>query len=139
MKRIRLHEPRTTERRGSASRIQGGRRGVLCALVAVILLAACASPSGVQVIVGAKLIAAPGSPPIDYSVVVIEGGKFKAVGPQATTPVPKGSEITRGIGMTVVPLPGGDPIEPGRAANLVFKQTEQGPVVRTMHDGRWLP
>jgi hypothetical protein len=108
-------------------------------LVAVILLAACSSPSGVQVIVGAKLIAAPGTPPIDYSVVVIEGGKFKAVGPQATTPVPKGSEITRGMGMTVAPLPGGDPIEPGHVANLVLKETELGPVVRIMRDGRWLP
>jgi hypothetical protein len=109
------------------------------ALIVAILLAACSSPSGVQVIVGAKLIAAPGSTPIDYSVVVIEGGKFKAVGPQATTPVPKGSEITRGLGMTVAPLPGGDAIEPGHAANLALKETELGPVVRVMRDGHWLP
>jgi hypothetical protein len=43
------------------------------------------------------------------------------------------------MGMTVAPLPGGDPIEPGHAANLVLKETELGPVVRIMRDGHWLP
>jgi hypothetical protein len=111
------------------------------ALCSALLLAACASPgsSGVQVIVGAKLIAAPGSTPVEYSVVVIEDGKFKAVGAQSSTPVPKGSEITRGLGMTIAPPPGGAPIESGHAANLVLKETEQGPVVRIMRDGHWLP
>ena len=108
------------------------------AVIAVLLLAACAGSTGVQVIVGAKLIAAPGATPIDYSVVVIENGKFKAVGAQSSTPVPKGSEITRGLGMTVAPIPDGSPIEPGRPANLVLKETELGPVVRIMRDGRWL-
>ena len=92
-------------------------------------LTACVAPqeSGVKVIVGAKL----GS--IDYSVVVIANGKIQAAGPQATTPVPKGSEITRGLGMTIEPAPGGR-IEPGQPANLVLK----GATEKIMRDGEWV-
>jgi hypothetical protein len=104
-------------------------------LIAALSLAACTSPdaSGVKVIVGAKLIAAPGREPIEYSVVVIEGGKITAAGPQATTPVPKGSEITRGIGMAIEP--DGDSIEPGHPANLILI----GATERKMHNGEWTP
>jgi hypothetical protein len=91
-----------------------------------LVLAGCTSPSGVKVIVGAKL----GS--IDYSVVVIEGGKITAAGPQSQVPVPKGSTITSGIGMTIEP--DGDSIEPGHSANLILK----GPTTRKMHNGEWL-
>jgi hypothetical protein len=105
-------------------------------LISAVLLGACTSPdaSGVKVIVGAKLIAAPGREPIDYSVVIVENGKITAAGPQSSTPVPKGSAITRGIGMTIEPEPGGSPIEPGRAANLVLK----GPTERKMLNGEWV-
>ena len=102
------------------------------ALLAVLALAACTSPSGVKVIVGARLVN-PGREPIDYSVVIIENGKITAAGPQSSTPVPKGSAITRGIGMTIEPEPGGNPIEPGSAANLILK----GATDRKMHDGEW--
>jgi hypothetical protein len=103
--------------------------------IAALSLAACTSPeaSGIKVIVGAKL-ENPGRQPIDYSVIVIEGGKITAAGPQSSTPVPKGSAITRGIGMTVEPVPGGDPIEPGRTANLLLK----GPTDRNMRAGEWI-
>lgn len=96
--------------------------------VSTLFLAACTSPdaSGVKVIVGAKLGA------IEYSVVVIENGKITAAGPQSQVPVPKGSEITRGIGMTIEP--DGGPIEPGHAANLILK----GPTERKMHNGEWV-
>jgi hypothetical protein len=106
------------------------------ALFIAIVLAGCTAPdaSGVKVIVGAKLIAAPGRQPIDYSVVIVEGGKITAAGPQSSTPVPKGSAITRGIGMTIEPEPGGDPIEPGRPANLILK----GASARKMHNGEWV-
>src|SRR5580700_2960582 len=100
-------------------------------VIAAFALAACTSPSGVKVIVGAKLIAGPGREPIDYSVVVIEGGKITAAGPQSAVPVPKGSAITRGIGMTIEPE--GDSIEPGHSANLILK----GPTTRKMHNGEW--
>lgn len=97
-------------------------------LFAALALAGCTSPdaSGVKVIVGAKLGA------IDYSVVVIENGKITAAGPQSQVPVPKGSTITRGIGMTIEP--DGDSIEPGQPANLILK----GSTERRMHNGEWV-
>jgi len=103
-------------------------------LIAMLALTACSSPeaSGVKAIVGAKLIAAPGREPIDYSVVVIEGGKIIAAGSQAATPVPKGSEITRGIGMTIET--DGNPIEAGQAANLILR----GAGERKMRNGDWV-
>jgi hypothetical protein len=93
-----------------------------------ITLAGCTSPdaSGVKAIVGAKLGA------IDYSVVVIEGGKITAAGPQSAVPVPKGSAITNGIGMTIEP--DGDSIEAGHPANLILK----GATDRKMHNGEWV-
>jgi hypothetical protein len=102
---------------------------ILVGLVSA-LLCACVSPqeSGVKVIVGAKLGA------IDYSVVVIANGKFQAIGPQATTPVPKGAEIIRGLGMTIEPAPS-EKIEPGQPADLVLK----GPTEKVMHNGEWVP
>lgn len=97
-------------------------------VLAALSLAGCTSPdaSGVKAIVGAKLGA------IDYSVVVIEGGKITALGPQSQVPVPKGSEITRGIGMTIEP--DGGTLEPGSAANLILK----GATERKMHNGEWV-
>ena len=109
------------------------KRGILLLAAA---LAACTSPqaSGVKVIVGARLIAAPGSAPVEYSVVVVKDGKFSEVGPQSSTPVPKGAEIIRGIGMTIEPAPGGGPIEPGGAADLVLNGGKR----RIMRDGQWI-
>jgi hypothetical protein len=103
---------------------------------AILLLAGCNSPqeSGVKVIVGARLIAAPGRTPVEYSVVVIDGTKFREVGPQSSTPVPKGAEMTRGIGMTIESVPSGGPIEPGQPANLVLK----GATNRVMKNGEWM-
>lgn len=97
-------------------------------LLIAIVLAGCTAPgaSGIKVIVGAKL----GS--IDYSVVVIENGKITAAGPQSQIPVPKGSTITRGIGMTIEP--DGGSLEPGQPANLILK----GATERRMHDGNWV-
>jgi hypothetical protein len=102
-----------------------------------LLLMGCTSPqaSGIKVIAGAKLEAGPGRAPIDYSIVIISGGKFQAVGTQAATPVPPGVEMIRGNGMTIEPVPGGDPIEAGKPANLVLK----GPTDRVMRNGEWVP
>jgi hypothetical protein len=101
-----------------------------------VLLSACARPqnSGTKVIVGAKLEAGQGRAPLDYSVVIVADGKFQAVGPQSSTPVPNGAEMIRGLGMTIQPVPGGDPIEPGQPANLVLKGTTE----RVMRNGEWV-
>jgi hypothetical protein len=110
------------------------RAGALIA--SILFLAGCVHPgdSGVQVIVGAKLEPGPGRAAVDYSVVVISGGKFQAVGPQSSTPVPIDAQRTSGLGMTIEPLPGGDPIEPGRAANLILKGAHD----RIMRGGVWV-
>jgi len=103
--------------------------------------AGCVRPgdSGVQVIVGAKLEPGPGRSPVDYSVVVVAEGKFQAVGPQSSTPVPIGAKMTSGLGMTIEPIPGGDPIEPGRPANLVLKNGSANETAeRVMRNGVWV-
>jgi hypothetical protein len=110
-----------------------GMRGlVLCAF----LLCACTHPqdSGVKVIVGAKLESGQGRAPLDYSVVIVADGKIQAAGPQSSTPVPNGAVMIRGLGLTIEPIPGGDPIEPGRPANLVLK----GATERVMRNGEWV-
>lgn len=97
-----------------------------------------------KVIVGARLLTAPDRPPIDYSVIIVQDGKFREVGPQSSTPVPKGAEITRGLGMTIEPVPGGQPIEPGRPADLVMKPNAPAsgqsapPAERVMRGGEWV-
>jgi hypothetical protein len=84
--------------------------------------------------VGAKLEPGPGQAPLEHSVVVIAAGKFQAVGPQSSTPVPIGAKMTQGLGMTIERLPGGDPIETGRVANLVLKGEHE----RVMRAGVWV-
>jgi len=105
-------------------------------LFGCMLQSACVRPedSGVQVIVGAKLDPGAGQAPMEHSVVVIADGKFQAVGPQSSTPVPPGAKMTQGLGMTIEPIPGGEPIESGRAANLVLK----GDHDRVMRAGMWV-
>jgi hypothetical protein len=104
-------------------------------VVGLIFSTSCVRPedSGVQVIVGAKLEPGDGRAPLEHSVVVIADGKFQAVGPQASTPVPTGAKMTNGLGMTIEPIPGGEPIESGRAANLILKGDHQ----RVMRSGVW--
>jgi hypothetical protein len=106
----------------------------------LIFSISCVRPedSGVQVIVGARLEAGPAWPPVEHSVVVVSGGKFQAVGPQASTPVPIGAKMTSGLGMTIEPVPGGEPIEPGRPANLVLKGGASRATDRIMRGGTWV-
>jgi hypothetical protein len=102
----------------------------------LIFPAGCLHPedSGVQVIVGAKLELGAGQPPLEHSVVVIADGKFQAVGPQASTPVPVGAKMTQGLGMTIQPVSPAEPIESGRPANLVLKGDRR----RMMRAGVWV-
>jgi hypothetical protein len=114
-----------------------GRLRLAGLVASAAALCACtpAQESGVKVIVGARLEPGAGREAIDYSVVVIADGKFRAVGSQSATPVPKGSEITRGLGMTVHGISTDEPIEVGRAANLVL---EGGGQRREMRNGDWI-
>jgi hypothetical protein len=99
----------------------------------LLALAGCLpEPAPVKTIVGARLIDGTGRPPIEYSIVVIEGDRIKAAGPQTTVPVPKSGENINGLGMTLEPLPG-NTIEPGQPADLVLK----GSTERRMKSGQW--
>lgn len=110
-------------------------------LTLIWLLGSCGSPSDaspVKVIVGAQLDPGHGNPRLEHSVIVIRDGKFQAVGPQASTPVPKGAQITSGKGKLVTPDPSGSPIAAGEPADLVLRDTATNSPEMTMHDGEWL-
>ena len=106
-------------------------------LVAPLLigLAGCAHPSAEAVrpiaIAGARLEPGAGKPAIEYSIVIVENGKFRAVGEQANVPMPKEAVIVDGLRHTIVADV--NPIEPGQPANLTLK----GPQGRVMRDGKW--
>jgi hypothetical protein len=105
-----------------------------------LLLASCGSPadsSRVKVIVGAQLDPGHDNPRLEHSVIVIRDGKFEAVGPQQSTPVPKGAQITSGIGKLVTPIPSSSLIATGEPANLVLRDAATNSAEKIMHDGEW--
>lgn len=114
-------------------------KSILLALMC--LLASCGSPassSPVKVIVGAQLDRGPGNPRLEYSVIVISDGKFQAVGPEASTPVPKGGQMISGKGKLVTPVSSSAPIAPGQPADLILRNAATKSAERIMHDGEWL-
>jgi hypothetical protein len=88
--------------------------------------------------VGAQLDPGRGNPKLEYSVIVIRDGKFQAVGPEASTPVPKGSQTIPGKGKLITPNPEAALIAPGEPANLMLRDAATSSVEMTMHDGEWL-
>jgi hypothetical protein len=115
-------------------------RIVLITLVSLLLLS-CGSLSDVspvKVIVGAKLDPGRDAPRLEHSVIVIRDGKFQAVGPQQSTPVPKGSQMISGMGKLITPAPGSALIAPGEPANLVLRDAATNSAEMIMHDGEWL-
>jgi hypothetical protein len=97
----------------------------------LLVLAGCSSPTGVKVIIGARLDTIP------YSVVVIADGKIRAAGAQSEVPVPKGSEITRGTGKIVEAVPSSGKIAAGEPADLLLRDAATGSVEMAMHAGEW--
>ncbi len=89
-------------------------------------------------IVGARLEPSLDAEPIPYSVVVVRDGKIVAAGPQASTPVPKGTETVKGAGMVIQPSPYTAKIAPGEPANLLLRDAESGRPGRIMQDGEWI-
>lgn len=108
----------------------------LLALLCVSCTAPTASP--VKVIVGAKLDPGHDHPRLEHSVIVIRNGKFHAVGPQSSTPVPKGSQMISGSGKLITPVPSSALIAPGEPADLVLRDAATNAAERIMHDGEWL-
>jgi len=110
-------------------------------LLTIAVLASCGSTSDgspVKVIVGAQLDPGHGNPRLEHSVIVIRDGKFQSVGPQASTPVPKGAQIISGKGKLVTPAPGSSLIAAGEPADLVLRDAASNSAERIMHDGEWL-
>lgn len=57
-------------------------------------------------------------PPIEHSVVIVENGIIKAIGPQASVPIPTGSRKISGLGRTIAPLDPSKPVRQGDEANF---------------------
>jgi predicted amidohydrolase YtcJ len=62
-----------------------------------------ASDATTLVIRGGTLIDGTGKPPVENSVVVMEGDRFKAVGVKGQMPIPPGARIIDVEGKTVLP------------------------------------
>jgi imidazolonepropionase-like amidohydrolase len=58
---------------------------------------------GVKVLVGGRLIDGYGGPPLDNSVVVIDGERISAVGRVGEVEIPRGAEVISTEGMSVLP------------------------------------
>src|SRR3989442_5407625 len=80
--------------------------GVISALFRVFFLISICAPVGIAgtvVLEGARLIDGTGNPPIEKSVLVIEGNRIKAVGAMGLVPIPEGARVIDLGGKTVIP------------------------------------
>ncbi len=110
-------------------------------LALALLLAGCAEPAvepGLKAIVGGSLEASQGAEAVPYSVIVIAAGKIRAVGPQATTPVPKGAETIAAKGKLIRPMPYDAKLLPGGSADLMLLDAETRVPERIMRAGEWV-
>jgi dihydroorotase-like cyclic amidohydrolase len=110
-------------------------------LVLMLVLAGCAEPGvepGLKAIVGGSVETSLDAERIPYAVIVIAGGKIRAIGPQATTPVPKGAETIAAKGKLVRPMPYDAKLAVGSAANLMLFDAETGAPERIMQGGDWV-
>ena len=73
----------------------------------VLFVLACLAPhadaDGSLALVGGRLIDGFGGPPLDHSVVLIEGERIKAVGTVDSLAVPPGFKVVSTAGMSVLP------------------------------------
>ena len=74
------------------------------ALAAALVLGACHAPARGLVLVGATLIDGTGAAPLPDAVVVIDGDRIVAAGPQSHVPLPKGYRIVSARGRFLVPV-----------------------------------
>ncbi|MFN7965369.1 MAG: amidohydrolase family protein [Acidobacteriota bacterium] len=75
---------------------------VFAALSAILFATATLAAESSKAFVGATLLPVSG-PRIDNGVMVVEAGRIKAIGPRATTPIPKGAVVIDLTGKTVIP------------------------------------
>ncbi|CAN5771525.1 amidohydrolase family protein [soil metagenome] len=72
-------------------------------LVAVLVVPEGSAGRDVTVITGATVVDCTGKPPIINAVVVIEGGKIKAVGRQGKISIPRGARVINASGKYILP------------------------------------
>ncbi len=79
-------------------------------LIAILLLAAAApkaqssrQPTGLKAMVGGTLVDGFAGPPLQNSLILIDGEKISAVGQVGSLAVPAGAEVISTEGMTVLP------------------------------------
>jgi imidazolonepropionase-like amidohydrolase len=74
-------------------------------LATLLLICGAAEGAGAATIalVGGRLIDGFGGPPLDHSVVLIDGERIKAVGTQESLPIPAGATVISTAGMSVLP------------------------------------
>lgn len=75
----------------------------LVALLAGACLLTAAHAAKITALVGGRLIDGWGGPPVNDSVVLVDGARIQAVGTVATLPVPAGAEVIDCRGMSVLP------------------------------------
>ena len=115
----------------------------LAAIAGFLLLAAC-QRSNVKVLIGATAVVAPGTEPVEDSVIVVTGRTVRSVGLRKDIPIPQDSERTDLTGKWVVPAPGAR-IAVGDSANLLILDhppngaapATPGDVSRRLADGNW--
>jgi imidazolonepropionase-like amidohydrolase len=76
---------------------------LLGALLLVLSAGSSAWAQELKAIVGASVVDLDGREPLRDAVVVIEDARIKAVGPSATTEVPRGAEVIRADGAFLIP------------------------------------
>jgi adenine deaminase len=88
--------------RAVRSRAVKSRTLGLCVAVAA-LAAAASAHAQTLVIQGGTLIDGTGQPPIENSVIVIEGNRFKAIGRRGEVAIPPDAHVIDVSGKTVLP------------------------------------
>ncbi len=90
--------------------VRGERRGksksllvLACVMTAATLTAGGADAAEIKALVGGTLIDGFGGPPIDDSVVIIEGERIREVGRVGTVEIPEGAEVITTEGMSLLP------------------------------------
>src|SRR5262245_41343250 len=68
-----------------------------------LLLTGPAQAAAVKALVGGRLIDGYGGPPLENSVILVEGDRIKAVGRVGEVPIPEGAEVISTEGMSVLP------------------------------------